>query len=141
MTQTQVQIQTPRKTYTRSEFFEAMNSMIRVHDYRAAVIYLNSVVREVLEANGSSYSVILNPYEPAIENVIGDMALRGGEDPRWEDSERYNSSHFIPHEDRGNLQASLQPGDRRDNHGVRVLPEVLNPALFPHIYIHVFIYI
>jgi hypothetical protein len=70
MTQTQVQIQTPRKTYTRSEFFEAMNSMIRVHDYRAAVIYLNSVVRDVLEANGSSYSVILNPYEP-IENVIG----------------------------------------------------------------------
>jgi predicted hydrocarbon binding protein len=70
MTQTQVQIQTPRKTYTRSEFFEAMNSMIRVHDYRAAVIYLNSVVREILEANGSNYSVILNPYEP-IENVIG----------------------------------------------------------------------
>jgi hypothetical protein len=48
-----------------------MNSMIRVHDYRAAVIYLNSVVREILEANGSSYSVILNPYEPAIENVVG----------------------------------------------------------------------
>jgi len=71
MTQTQVQIQTPRKTYTRSEFFKAMNSMIRVHDYRAAVIYLNSVVRDILEANGSSYSVILNPYEPAIENVIG----------------------------------------------------------------------
>jgi hypothetical protein len=47
-----------------------MNSMIRVHDYRAAVVYLNSVVREVIEANGSSYSVILNPYEP-IENVIG----------------------------------------------------------------------
>ena len=47
-----------------------MNSMIRVHDYRAAVIYLNSVVREVIEANGSNYSVILNPYEP-IENVIG----------------------------------------------------------------------
>jgi len=70
MTQTQVQIQTPRKTYTRSEFFKAMNSMIRVHDYRAAVIYLNSVVREVIEANGSSYSVILNPYEP-IENVVG----------------------------------------------------------------------
>ena len=70
MTQTQVQIRTPRKTYTRSEFFKAMNSMIRVHDYRAAVIYLNSVVRDVLEANGSSYSVILNPYEP-IENVIG----------------------------------------------------------------------
>jgi predicted hydrocarbon binding protein len=70
MTQTQVQIQTPRKTYTRSEFFEAMHSMIRVHDYRAAVIYLNSVVREVIEANGSSYSVILNPYEP-IENVVG----------------------------------------------------------------------
>jgi len=70
MTQTQVQIQTPRKTYTRSEFFKAMNSMIRVHDYRAAVIYLNSVVREVIEANGSNYSVILNPYEP-IENVIG----------------------------------------------------------------------
>jgi len=71
MTQTQVQIQTPRKTYTRSEFFKAMNSMIRVHDYRAAVIYLNSVVRDILEANGSSYSVILNPYEPAIENVVG----------------------------------------------------------------------
>jgi hypothetical protein len=71
MTQTQVQIQTPRKTYTRSEFFEAMKTMIRVHDYRAAVIYLNSVVRDILEANGSSYSVILNPYEPAIENVIG----------------------------------------------------------------------
>jgi len=71
MTQTQVQIQTPRKTYTRSEFFEAMKTMIRVHDYRAAVIYLNSVVRDVLEANGSSYYVILNPYEPAIENVIG----------------------------------------------------------------------
>jgi hypothetical protein len=47
-----------------------MNSMIRVHDYRAAVVYLNSVVRDVLEANGSNYSVILNPYEP-IENVIG----------------------------------------------------------------------
>jgi len=71
MTQTQVQIQTPRKTYTRSEFFEAMKTMIRVHDYRVAVIYLNSVVRDILEANGSSYSVILNPYEPAIENVIG----------------------------------------------------------------------
>jgi len=70
MTQTQVQIQTPRKTYTRSEFFEAMKSMIRVHDYRAAVIYLNSVVRDLLEVNGSRYSVILNPYEP-IENVIG----------------------------------------------------------------------
>jgi predicted hydrocarbon binding protein len=70
MTQTQVQIQTPRKTYTRSEFFKAMNSMIRVHDYRAAVIYLNSVVRDVLEANGSNYSVMLNPYEP-IENVVG----------------------------------------------------------------------
>jgi len=70
MTQTQVQIQTPRKTYTRSEFFKAMNSMIHVHDYRAAVVYLNSVVRDVLEANGSSYYVILNPYEP-IENVVG----------------------------------------------------------------------
>jgi len=70
MTQTQVQIQTPRKTYTRSEFFEAMKTMIRVHDYRAAVIYLNSVVRDILEANGSSYYVILNPYE-LIENVIG----------------------------------------------------------------------
>ena len=70
MTQTQVQIQTPRKTCTRSEFFKAMNSMIRVHDYRAAVVYLNSVVRDILEANGTSYSVILNPYEP-IENVIG----------------------------------------------------------------------
>jgi len=70
MTQTQVQIQTPRKTYTRSEFFKAMNSMIRVHDYRAAVVYLNNVVREVIEASSSSYSVILNPYEP-IENVVG----------------------------------------------------------------------
>ena len=47
-----------------------MKTMIHVHDYRTAVIYLNSVVRDVLEANGSSYSVILNPYEP-IENVVG----------------------------------------------------------------------
>ena len=47
-----------------------MKTMIRVHDYRAAVIYLNSVVRDILEANGSSYYVILNPYE-LIENVIG----------------------------------------------------------------------
>jgi len=47
-----------------------MKTMIRVHDYRAAVIYLNSVVRDILEANGSSYSVILNPYE-LIENVVG----------------------------------------------------------------------
>jgi predicted hydrocarbon binding protein len=47
-----------------------MKTMIRVYDYRAAVIYLNSVVRDILEANGSSYSVILNPYE-LIENVVG----------------------------------------------------------------------
>jgi hypothetical protein len=47
-----------------------MKTMIRVHDYRAAVIYLNNVVREVIEASSSSYSVILNPYEP-IENVVG----------------------------------------------------------------------
>jgi len=67
-THTQNQTQTP-KIHTRTEFLETMKKIMNVYDHVTAIVYLNNVARDVLEANSTNYRVMLNPYKT--ENVAG----------------------------------------------------------------------
>jgi len=57
-TQIQSQTQTP-KTYTRNELLKTLRKMMDVSDFKTMIVYLNNVVRDVLN-NG--YTAALNPF-------------------------------------------------------------------------------
>jgi hypothetical protein len=56
--QTQTESQTP-KTHTRSELLKTLRKMMDVSDFKIMIVYLNNVVRDVLN-NG--YTAALNPF-------------------------------------------------------------------------------
>ena len=57
-TQIQSQTQTP-KTHTRNELLKTLRKMMDVSDFKTMIVYLNNVVRDVLN-NG--YTAALNPF-------------------------------------------------------------------------------